>query len=104
MPLVVPLCVIGAYAREVVMFDVYMMLAFGLLGFAFYKMKYPLAPLILGIILGPMADENLRKAIMIFQGQKATLLDILSRPIGTILIVILILTFYDGIFRRSRER
>lgn len=103
MPLVVPLCVIGAYARNVVMFDIYMMLGFGLLGFAFYKMKYPMAPLILGIILGPMADENLRKAIMIFQGQKATLLDILSRPIGTILIVILILTFYDGIFRRGKE-
>ncbi len=31
-------------------------------------MKYPLAPMILGVILGPMADENLRKAIMIFQG------------------------------------
>ncbi len=103
MPLVVPLCVIGAYARNVVMFDIYVMLAFGLLGFAFYKMKYPLAPLILGIILGPLADESLRKAILIFQGQKATLLDILSRPIGTILIIILILTFYDGIFRRGRE-
>jgi putative tricarboxylic transport membrane protein len=86
------------------MFDVYVMLGFGLFGFAFHKMKYPMAPQILGVILGPMADENLRKAIMIFQGQGATMVDILSRPIGTILIVVLLLTFYDGIFRRGRER
>ena len=104
LPCVVPLCVIGAYANNVMMFDFYVMLGFGLLGFAFHKMKYPMAPLILGVILGEMADENLRKAIMIFQGQGATLLDILARPIGTLLIVILLLTFYDGIFRRGRER
>ena len=50
-------------------------------------MKYPLAPMILGVILGPMADENLRKAIMIFQGQEASLLTILSRPVETIMLM-----------------
>ena len=56
-------------------------------------MRYPLAPMILGVILGPMADENLRKAIMIFQGQEASLLTILSRPVETIMLIVSGLNF-----------
>jgi putative tricarboxylic transport membrane protein len=72
-----------------------------LLGWALYKMRYPLAPMILGVILGPMADENLRKAIMIFQGQEATLLTVLSRPIGTVMLVVVAFTFYKGLTRKA---
>jgi putative tricarboxylic transport membrane protein len=56
--------------------------------------------LILGVILGPMADENLRKAIMIFQGQNASLLDILSRPVGTVMLIVVALTFIKGIRKK----
>src|SRR4030067_3334241 len=80
MPLIAPLCAIGDFGINQSPFDLYVMLAVGLGGLMLYKMRYPLAPLILGVILGPMADENLRKAIMIFQGQNAGLLDILSKP------------------------
>lgn len=100
MPIILPLCAIGAYGVNQSSFELYVMLAAGLLGWALYKMRYPLAPMILGVILGPMADENLRKAIMIFQGQEATLLTILSRPIGTLLLVIIALTFYKGLTRK----
>lgn len=100
MPLIAPLCAIGAYGANQFAFDLYIMIASGLLGFALFKMKFPLAPLILGVILGPMADENLRKAMMIFQADGASVIDVLSRPVGTVLLVIVILTFYDGIFRR----
>lgn len=100
MPVILPLCAIGAFGINQSVFDLYIMLATGLIGWGLYKMKYPLAPLILGVILGPMADENLRKALMIFQGQEATLLTVLSRPIGTVLLVVIAYTFYKGLKRR----
>ena len=100
MPLILPLCAIGAFGINRSPFELYVMLGTGFLGFALYKMGYPLAPMILGVILGPMADENLRKAIMIFQGQGATILDVLSRPVGTLMLVVLALTFYKGIRKR----
>ena len=101
MPLIVPICVIGAFGINESRFDLYTMLAIGLVGVALSKMNYPAAPLILGVILGPMIDENLRKAIMIFQGQEASLIDILSRPVGTLMLVIVALTFYKGIFPKK---
>jgi putative tricarboxylic transport membrane protein len=101
MPLIVPMCVIGAFGINESPFDLYTMLAFGLLGVALSKMGFPAAPLILGIILGPMIDENLRKAIMIFQGQHYSLIDILLRPVGTLMLVVVALTFYKGIVRKK---
>jgi putative tricarboxylic transport membrane protein len=100
MPIIVPLCAIGAFGINQSPFDLYVMLATGLAGLMLYKMRYPLAPLILGVILGPMADENLRKAIMIFQGQNASLLDILSRPVGTVMLIVVALTFIKGIRKK----
>lgn len=101
MPIILPLCAIGAFGINQSVFELYVMLTVGLLGWALYKMRYPLAPMILGVILGPMADENLRKAIMIFQGQGATLMTILSRPIGTVMLVVIALTFYKGLARKN---
>lgn len=101
MPLIVPMCVIGAFGINESSFDLYTMLAIGLIGVAFSKMNYPTAPLILGVILGPMIDENLRRAIMIFQGQHATITDILLRPVGTLMLVIVAFTFYKGLSRKK---
>lgn len=101
MPIILPLCAIGAFGINQSIFDLYVMLAAGLLGWALYKMRYPLAPMILGVILGPMADENLRKAIMIFQGQEATILMVLSRPIGTVMLAVVAFTFYKGLTRKA---
>jgi putative tricarboxylic transport membrane protein len=101
MPIILPLCAIGAFGINQSTFELYVMLGTGLLGWALYEMRYPLAPMILGVILGPMADENLRKAIMIFQGQEATLLTVLSRPIGTLMLVVIALTFYKGLFGKK---
>jgi putative tricarboxylic transport membrane protein len=56
--------------------------------------------MVLAVILGPLADENLRRALLVFEDQ--ALWDILSRPIGTALILVVLYTFYDGIFRRGR--
>jgi putative tricarboxylic transport membrane protein len=96
MPVILPLCAIGAFGINQSPFEMYLMLATGLIGWLFYLMRYPLAPMIMGVILGPMADENLRKAILIFQGQHAGLLDILSRPVGTLMLFVIAYTFYKA--------
>jgi putative tricarboxylic transport membrane protein len=100
MPLIIPLCVMGAFAVNLNYFDVYIMFGAGIVGYVLRKYGFPLAPMVLAVILGPLADENLRRALLVFEDQ--ALWDILSRPIGTALILVVLYTFYDGIFRRGR--
>ncbi len=57
--------------------------------------------MVLAVNLGPLADENLRRALFVFE-DKSTWALITDHPIGTVLIVIVLLTFYDGIFRREK--
>ncbi len=63
-PNVLVLCVIGAYALNNIMDDVLVLLLFGLIGYALVKLRFPLAPLILGLILGDQIELNLLRAIM----------------------------------------
>jgi putative tricarboxylic transport membrane protein len=63
-PVVLVLCVIGAYALNNTMANVYVLAAFGLLGYAMVKFGFPLAPFILGVILGDQIEINLIRAIM----------------------------------------
>ncbi|MGH7606062.1 MAG: tripartite tricarboxylate transporter permease, partial [Gemmatimonadales bacterium] len=102
MPLIVALCVIGAYASDVTMFGVYVMLLFGIAGYALSRNGVPLAPLCMGIILGPLADTNFRRAIAIFQGQPPWI--IFSRPVGVIILLIVLWVAYDGIARSRAAR
>jgi putative tricarboxylic transport membrane protein len=100
MPLIIPLCVIGAFAVNLNYFDVYVMLGSGLVGYILHRFGFPLAPLVLAVILGPLADENLRRALLIFENK--SIWYVLSRPIGTPLVLIVLYTFYDGIFKRGK--
>jgi putative tricarboxylic transport membrane protein len=63
-PVVLVLCVIGAYAVNNTMNNVYVLLIFGVLGYALVKARFPLAPLILGLILGDQIELNLVRALM----------------------------------------
>jgi len=87
---VILLCMIGAYAINNSYFDVWIALAFGIVGLIFRKLDYPLGPLILGLILGPMAESNFRRALVMGDGQDFTIF--FTRPISLILIVIAILS------------
>lgn len=100
MPLIIPLCVIGAFAVNLNFLDVYVMLGAGLIGYILDRYGFPLAPLVLAVILGPLADENLRRALLVFEDKSIWF--VLSRPIGTALILVVLFTFYDGIFRRRK--
>ena len=68
MPVVFVLCVIGSYAIQSRLFDVGVMIVFGLIGYAMREMDYPIAPLVLGIILGKILDKNLIRALIISEG------------------------------------
>lgn len=82
MPIIFVLCTVGAFAIASRVFDVWVMLFFGLAGFAMREMKYPMAPLILGIVLGDILDKNLRRGLVLTDGD---LTPFFTRPISLVL-------------------
>jgi len=82
MPVIFVLCTVGAFAISSRMFDVWIMLAFGVLGFILREMKYPMAPLILGIVLGDILDKSLRRGLVLSDGD---LTPFFTRPISVVL-------------------
>ncbi|AJC72958.1 C4-dicarboxylate ABC transporter permease [Pseudothermotoga hypogea DSM 11164 = NBRC 106472] len=81
-------CIIGSYALRNSVFDVYVMFVFGLIGYAFEKLRIPLAPMILGLILGRTVEDNLRVGLI---KTKGSFLPFLSRPISLMLFVMIVL-------------
>jgi len=100
MTLIIPICIIGAYAVRTNMFDVWVMVAGGFLGYAFYMFKFPAAPVVLGVILAPLADENLRRALLLFDNNGFGYFA--KEYIGHVLVVVIALVFIEG-FRRGRR-
>lgn len=83
-PAIVVFCCIGTYSLNNNSFDVYLTAGFALLGYVFYKLSCEPAPLLLGFILGPMMEENLRRALLLARGDWSTFL---SRPLSAGLLV-----------------
>jgi len=81
-------CMIGSYGLRNSVFDVYVMFVFGLIGYAFEKLRIPLAPMILGLILGRTVEDNLRVGLI---KTKGSFLPFLSRPISLTLFVMIVL-------------
>jgi putative tricarboxylic transport membrane protein len=100
MPFVFVLCAIGSYAIQSRMFDVYVMIVFGIIGYYMRVMDYPVAPTVLGIILGDLLDKNLRRALVLTDG---AIIPFFTRPISLILIFLIILTIVGRttIFKNS---
>src|SRR4029079_4943915 len=67
-PVILVICAIGAYTVHNSMFDVWMMVVFGVFGYVFKKLQYPLAPLVLAIVLGDRAEASFRQAMLVSQG------------------------------------
>ena len=79
MPIIFVLCVIGTYALASRLFDVWTMLLFGILGFVLRKFHYPVAPLVLGIVLGDLLEKSLRRGLVLSDGD---LTPFFTRPIS----------------------
>jgi|LSQX01.1.fsa_nt_gb putative tricarboxylic transport membrane protein len=100
LPLLTILCLIGSYAVRYYTFDIYLALIFGLLGLVMHKLRYPVIPFVLGIILGPLAEENLFRVVRLSSG-----LDIFLSGLGITLMVILavvtIVAFVVPLFKKE---
>ena len=105
MPLIIALTVVGIYSFENSIFNVYLMLAFGLLGYALERLKFPIAPLILGLILGPKVEFNLRVSLRLSQDDWSILW---TRPISIALIILtaLVLAYpiISALFRKNKSQ
>ena len=97
MPLLIPMCVIGAYAANVTMFGVYVMILFGIVGFLLNRVGIPPGPMCMGTILGPLADTSFRRSMAIFEGEPPWV--ILTRPVGVVLLLVVLWIIYDGLIR-----
>jgi putative tricarboxylic transport membrane protein len=67
-PVIIMVCAVGAYTVHSSFLDVTMMLVFGVVGYLFKKLKYPLAPLVLALVLGDMAESSFRQSMLLSQG------------------------------------
>ncbi len=94
MPLVFTLCVIGPYALTQRTFEIWVMVVFGLIGFVLRQMNYPMAPLVLGIILGALLDKSLRRGLTLSDGD---LTPFFTRPISAVFVIIIILSIALGV-------
>ncbi|HET9207100.1 MAG TPA: tripartite tricarboxylate transporter permease [Burkholderiaceae bacterium] len=83
-PAILTFCCIGLYTLNNSSFDVYIAVIFGLIGYVFYKLGCEPAPLLLGFILGPMMEENLRRALLLSRGDWSTFL---TRPLSSGLLI-----------------
>jgi putative tricarboxylic transport membrane protein len=89
-PLIVSVCAIGAYSVHQGMVDVWYMLIFGLVGYVFKKLDYPLAPLVLALVLGDLAENALRQSLIMSQGSLSILF---TRPIAGVISAVAVFFF-----------
>ncbi|MEM8570701.1 MAG: tripartite tricarboxylate transporter permease [Pseudomonadota bacterium] len=89
MPVVFVLCVIGTYALSQRIFDIWVMVGFGVIGFLLRQMKYPMAPLVLGIILGDLLDKSLRRGLTLSDGD---LTPFFTRPVSAAFVLLIALS------------
>ena len=91
-PIIYVLCMVGGYAPTKDLHDVWLMLIFGVVGYLMRKLDYPLAPAVLAIVLGPLAEASMRQSLIMEQGSFGIFF---NRPIaGTIMVVAIILLFW----------
>jgi putative tricarboxylic transport membrane protein len=98
-PVIFVLCTVGAFAIAARLFDVWVMLGFGLLGFALRLGNYPMAPLVLGLVLGDLLEKSLRRGLVLSDGDVAPFF---TRPISALLITLIVLVIASRFITRRR--
>jgi TctA family transporter len=102
-PAILTFCCIGVYSVNNSSFDIYMMAVFAVLGYVWVKLECEPAPLILGFILGPLMEENLRRAMLLSRGDPTTFI---TKPISAgfiIASVILLVIVALPAIRKKRD-
>jgi putative tricarboxylic transport membrane protein len=100
-PLILLFCLIGAYSINNVVFDIYVMIFFGVVGWIMRKFGYEGAPLILAYVLGPMLENALRQSLLISQG---SFVIFITRPISAAALGFAVLLLLSNIFPYFKKR
>lgn len=100
-PVTVTLCIVGTYAINSSFFDLEIMFIFGIIGYFMRKWGFPIPPLIIAFILGPMAEINLRQALIISDGSMRIFL---VSPISLAFLILTFLSIAGVIYRKAKER
>ena len=99
-PAIMVFCVIGSYGLANRMFDVWVMLVFGLIGLGMRRIKFPLAPFIIGFVLWPVAEGNLGAGLMTHGG---SLWPLVTQPIACTMIVLSLLMLLFPLWRKLKK-
>ena len=91
-PVIIVICAIGAYTVHNAMLDIWFMLLFGVMGYVFKKLDYPIAPLVLALVLGDKAEDSFRQAMLVSQGDLGIMYD--NALVGSITTLALLLLFW----------
>ena len=94
------LCVTGSFAVQNALFDVLLMIFFGALGYLFLKLGIPTAPMMFGLVLGPLLEENLRRTLIVYGDWMV----FLQRPITIVMLAITVVVLLLPFFGQVRER
>jgi putative tricarboxylic transport membrane protein len=104
-PVILVICAIGAYTVHTSMFDVWMMLIFGVVGYVFKKTGYPLAPLVLALVLGDRAEDSFRQSMLLSQGDLGIFYaNPLVGGLTTLALALLVWPFVGALWDRMRRR
>jgi len=100
-PVIFVLCVGGGYAPTQDLHDVWLMLVFGVVGYLLRKLDYPMAPMVLAIVLGPLAESSLRQSLLLSRGSLTVFFE---RPISGPIMGIALLLFLLPVFKALKRR
>lgn len=99
-PILLVLCVIGAYAGNNAISDILIVVIFGIVGYCLRKLDFPLTPMVIALVLGPLAEDNMRRALLLSDGNFATFV---TRPISAIFLFISIVTIIWPLIKKLRK-
>ena len=96
-PVIVALATAGTFAIRNNMFDVYVMLAFGLIGFVLKKCGFAAPPMILGMVLSEICENNWRRAVILANAKGGMLQYFMGRPIAIVLAILIVISLFSPI-------
>jgi len=104
-PIIFVLCIIGGYAPTQDLHDVWLMLLFGVVGYLLRKLEYPMAPAVLAIVLGPLAESSMRQSLLINHGNPMIFFERpISGPIMLLAMRLFLVPAVQAVRRRLRRR
>jgi len=100
LPAILLLCIVGSFGIRNSLFDIFVMLIFGVIGFVFQKNDYPLGPVVLSLILGPTIESNFRRALILSSNDASIFV---TRPISLIFIILAVVSVLTSLLLLKKK-